>query len=62
MIHISQLCPQRVNDMNEVISLDDEVWCVCKGLDKMGRISYSAKEEPALSKNMETIPGYKNFV
>ena len=62
MVQISRLCPQRINDVSDVLSVGDELWCVCMGADKMGRISYSAKDEPALSKNKENLPRYKNFV
>lgn len=61
MVHISRLCPQRINDISDVVSVGDGLWCVCMGTDKMGRISYSAKDEPALSKNIDSLPKYKNF-
>lgn len=44
MVHISQLSNKRLNSCNEVCKIGDEVWVKCRGLDKMGRISYSAKE------------------
>lgn len=61
MVHISRLCPQRINDVSDVVSVGDELQCVCMGTDKMGRISYSAKDEPALYKNIESLPKYKKF-
>ena len=62
MVHISRLCPKRVDNINDVVSLDEELWCVCMGADRMGRTSYSAKDEPALSKNIENLSKYKNYV
>lgn len=61
MIHFSRLCPKRIDNIQDVVALGDELWCVCMGTDKMGRLSYSAKEEPALTKNIENIPRYKDF-
>lgn len=62
MVHISRLCPNRVNNMDDVVSMGDELWCVCTGTDKIGRRLYSAKDEPAFSKNIEGLTKYKNYV
>ena len=62
MVHISRLCPRRIDNISDVVSLGDELWCICTGADKMGRISYSAKDEPALAKNIENLPKFKDFV
>lgn len=62
MVHISRLCPNRVNNMDDVVSMGDELWCVCTGTDKIGRGLYSAKDEPAFSKNIEGLTKYKNYV
>ena len=43
MVHISQLSNNRLNSCNEVCKIGDELWVKCIGVDKMGRISYSAK-------------------
>ena len=61
MVHISKLCPNPINNIGDLLSRGDVLWCICMGPDKMGRVSYSAKDEPALSKNIESLPKYKNF-
>lgn len=61
MIHISKLCHKRISKVQDVVALGDELWCVCMGIDGMGRLSYSASVEPALSKNIENLPKYKEF-
>ena len=48
--------------MDDVVSMGDELWCVCIGTDKIGRRLYSAKDEPAFSKNIEGLTKYKNYV
>ena len=44
MVHISQLSTKRVANCDEVCKIGDVLWVECKGLDKMGRLSYSAKD------------------
>lgn len=44
MVHISQLSTNKVANCEEVCKIGDVLWVECKGLDKMGRISYSAKD------------------
>ncbi|MBE5838444.1 S1 RNA-binding domain-containing protein [Butyrivibrio sp.] len=44
MVHISQLSTTKLNSCDEVCNIGDILWVKCKGLDKMGRLSYSAKD------------------
>ena len=44
MVHISKLSKERVNRVEDVLTLGDVVKVVCLGQDKMGRISFSMKD------------------
>ncbi|RZS92814.1 polyribonucleotide nucleotidyltransferase [Cuneatibacter caecimuris] len=44
MVHISKLSKERVNRVEDVLTLGDVVKVVCLGKDKMGRISFSLKD------------------
>ena len=44
MVHISKLSRQRVNHVEDVLTLGDKVKVVCLGKDKMGRFSFSIKD------------------
>ena len=44
MVHISKLSKDRVNRVEDVLTLGDVVKVVCLGKDKMGRISFSMKD------------------
>ena len=44
MVHISKLSKQRVDKVEDVVSIGDVVKVVCLGKDKMGRISFSIKD------------------
>ena len=44
MVHISKLSKERVNRVEDVLTLGDVVKVVCLGKDKMGRISFSMKD------------------
>jgi len=49
MVHISKIAKERINHVEDVLTLGDVVKVVCLGKDKMGRISFSikdVKEEP----------------
>ena len=46
MIHISKICKERINRVEDVLTLGDKVKVVCLGKDKMGRISFSMKDVP----------------
>ena len=47
MVHISKVSKERINHVEDVLTLGDKVTCVCLGKDKMGRISFSIKDVPA---------------
>ncbi len=47
MVHISKICRERINHVEDVLTLGDKVKVVCLGKDKMGRYSFSIKDLPA---------------
>jgi polyribonucleotide nucleotidyltransferase len=50
LVHISKLAKQRVEKVEDVVSLGDVVKVVCMGKDKMGHVSFSIKDVPADAK------------
>ena len=44
MVHISKIAKQRINHVEDVLTLGDVVKVVCLGKDKMGRLSFSIKD------------------
>ena len=44
MVHISKIAKNRINRVEDVLTLGDHVRCVCLGKDKMGRLSFSIKD------------------
>jgi len=44
MVHISKISKERINRVEDVLTLGDMVTVVCLGKDKMGRISFSMKD------------------
>ena len=44
MVHISKVSKERINRVEDVLTLGDVVKVVCLGKDKMGRISFSIKD------------------
>ena len=44
MVHISKIAKERINHVEDVLTLGDVVKVVCLGKDKMGRISFSIKD------------------
>ena len=44
MVHISKISNERINHVEDVLTLGDKVTVVCLGKDKMGRISFSMKD------------------
>ena len=46
MVHISKIAKQRINRVEDVLTLGDIVTVVCLGTDKMGRMSFSIKDVP----------------
>ena len=50
MVHISKICKERINRVEDVLTLGDKVTVVRLGKDKMGRMSFSIKDVPAEAK------------
>ena len=50
MVHISKISKERINRVEDVLTLGDKVTVVCLGKDKMGRMSFSIKDVPADAK------------
>ena len=46
MVHISKIAKERIEKVEDVLSIGDVVKVVCLGKDKMGRISFSIKDVP----------------
>ena len=46
MVHISKICRERINRVEDVLTLGDRVKVICMGKDKMGRMSFSMKDVP----------------
>jgi len=44
MVHISKIANERINHVEDVLTLGDLVKCKCMGKDKMGRLSFSIKD------------------
>ena len=44
MVHISKISRERINRVEDVLTLGDKVTVVCLGKDKMGRTSFSMKD------------------
>ena len=44
MVHISKVCKERIDHVEDVLTLGDVVKAVCLGKDKMGRVSFSIKD------------------
>ena len=44
MVHISKISKERIDKVEDVLTLGDVVKVVCLGKDKMGRISFSMKD------------------
>jgi len=44
MVHISKIAKERINRVEDVLTLGDIVKVVCLGKDKMGRVSFSIKD------------------
>ena len=49
MVHISKIAKERIEHVEDVLTLGDTVTCICMGKDRMGRISFSIKDVPAQS-------------
>ena len=46
MVHISKIAKERINHVEDVLSLGEVVTVVCLGKDKMGRTSVSSNDVP----------------
>ncbi len=46
MVHISKIAKERINRVEDVLTLGDTVTVVCLGKDRMGRMSFSIKDVP----------------
>ncbi|NTV77944.1 MAG: S1 RNA-binding domain-containing protein, partial [Clostridiales bacterium] len=46
MVHISKISKERIDHVEDVLTLGQMVTVVCLGKDKMGRISFSMKDTP----------------
>ena len=44
LVHISKISKERINHVEDVLSVGDHVKVVCLGKDKMGRVSFSMKD------------------
>ncbi len=44
LVHISKISRQRINRVEDVLTLGDRVTVVCLGKDRMGRVSFSMKD------------------
>ncbi len=44
LVHISKIAKERINRVEDVLTLGDKVKVVCLGKDKMGRMSFSIKD------------------
>ena len=47
MVHISKISKERINRVEDVLTIGDTVKVICMGKDKMGRMSFSIKDVPA---------------
>ncbi len=47
MVHISKIAKERINRVEDVLTLGDKVTVKCMGKDKMGRMSFSMKDVAA---------------
>ena len=46
MVHISKIAKERIDHVEDVLTLGDNVTVICLGKDRMGRISFSIKDVP----------------
>ena len=44
MVHISKIAKERIDHIEDVLTLGDHVKVICLGKDKMGRMSFSIKD------------------
>lgn len=46
LVHISKISNERINNVEDVLTLGDEIKVICLGEDKMGRMNFSIKDLP----------------
>ena len=46
MVHISKISNERINNVEDVLTLGDTVTVICLGTDRQGRINFSIKDVP----------------
>ena len=44
LVHISKIAKEHINTVEDVLTLGDEIRCVCLGKDRQGRVSFSIKD------------------
>ena len=44
LVHISKICKQRIEHVEDVLTLGQVVKAMCLGKDKLGRVSFSIKD------------------
>ena len=55
MVHISKIARERINHVEDVLTLGDIVKVKCLGKDRMGRLSFSIKDCPKEAKPINAI-------
>lgn len=55
MVHISKISNERIKQIEDVLSIGEEVTVVCLGKDKMGRVSFSMKDVKEASETTEEV-------
>ena len=55
MVHISKIARERIDHVEDVLTLGDIVKVKCLGKDRMGRLSFSIKDCPKEAKAMNTL-------
>ncbi len=61
MVHISKISKERINRVEDVLTLGDMVKVVCLGKDKMGRISFSMKDVDKDNKENKEHKEHKEY-
>ena len=61
MVHISKISKERINRVEDVLTLGDMVKVVCLGKDKMGRISFSMKDVDKENKENKENKEHKEY-
>ena len=51
MVHISKIAKERIDHVEDVLTLGDVVKVICLGKDRLGRVSFSIKDVPKDQRN-----------